>query len=330
MTPNTKSPSTHQSPRENIESAFLNVAKSVAGAALVRVHVDVLPIATAAITHSILHDKKLADMPICNIHSVKLVQSTPPRIADPLGAYAAADLKQEKLLILPIDMDKHRNHDIPYELIVAKELIKPGECVIIQIDCFQLSYDDAIAKLSRLDTAAREMGVLVVVLMPGRKMVDMSYLNDHCALYIDIEACDPEPDAQIALAVTNVTLAGWHIQGIGRVQVDGLLMDDGTWKYRTEPLIAKRATTRLAWYLAHAGFTPAATAKIIGPTKPSVLADLAALTIPPSNSVGLKPPAAWLDRWKLRYDSLAAQVEATAKTSQSAGNSAHVELRQHQ
>lgn len=292
--------------RKALDDAYRKSVERVAGVALLSVSPShALPGAMASIAHMILHRQVVVDMPTVPISTVSVFRPIESRSLEPLNVYAFSDIDARKLQMLAIERDDVSSLEPPKALTEAKAKIQSGACFFLQIHWATLSDDDTIIELERLDGAAREMGALVVIFMANGSKSDSTYLSEHCSMYAEIDACEPDPDAQVAFAMSNVTLRGWHAFGIGRVLVEMLMLPDATLAYREGPLHAERALTRLAWYLAHSGVPLVQIPKIIGPTtKPNVLVDLAAQVIQPFNSVGIVAPPNWVRRWASRYSTI--------------------------
>jgi hypothetical protein len=259
-----------------------------------------LAVTIGSLVDSILRDGTIADMPCSHILAATFPYPAGSREAEPVKAYAGQYVKANKLRLAPTDCSRI-NPWLPEGGHIVVNNLKPGECVIVQVDYKDTMRDDVLVTFAYLKAAAMKIGALIVIVVLCAKKQDVAWLGPHCDVFVEVGKCEPGPGAQAAIALVNESLAGWHSQGIGRVMAEAKLASNGDWTHRREPFIAERAIMRLAWYLYAEGVTIEKIAAIIGINKSNVSRGFDALLIPPKNTVGLVPPKGWHKRWAVRH-----------------------------
>ena len=233
--------------------------------------------------------------------AVTLLHSTDSRDAESVKVYASKDIQTGNLTSEVIDNCRTLNPLAPEGVHLIVYRLKPGTTLFARVAYKDLKRDDAIAALADLNVEAERLGALVVIYVQHTKKQDVTWLQEHSSVSVEVGKCEPGPGAQIALTLTNVSLASWHEQGIGRVMVEASLDSDVGWTYRMEPLIAERADIRLAWYMVYDGMSLRDIAKVFGIYASTISRGFRSLPVKPKNSVGLAPPADWRTRWARCY-----------------------------
>jgi hypothetical protein len=256
-------------------------------------------VAAAAVAHGIVVDHAVANLPVRAISQISFLRPSRPRGTVPLNAFASSAVKA-KLRDVTISHCPHLNPFVPEGVHIVLNHLKPGECVFVQVENKNLT-DGAIVALAELNAQVEELGALLVIFVFHEKKQEMTWLREHCGVFVEVGKCEPGPGAQAAVALTNVSLSHWNPHGIGRVMVEAFLDANGVWTYRSEPFIADRAIIRLSWHLRFKGVTVEQIAKLIGIHKSNVSRGIDSLLIPPDNTVGLVPPKDSRKRWIGRY-----------------------------
>jgi hypothetical protein len=292
-----------------IRNAFCTTVEPLKGVAIVTCSDLTIFAATQAATASgILADSVITDFPVAPVSTITFLYASGSHKAKSVTAYAAKAIRAKKLLMGHIDHCSRFNILLPEGAHIAIDGLEPGACIFAQVEYKDLTRDDAIAALAQLTAEAAKLGVLIVIFVLHTRKQNVTWLREHCQVFVEAAKCEPGPGAQIALMLTNVTLAGWHTQGIGRVMVEGFLDTDGAYTYRPEPFIADRAIIRLAWYvLRHAYLhkeevSLAKIKQVVGIDASNISRGIASLLISPKNTVGVSPPTGWLDRWAIDYN----------------------------
>ncbi|MFP3275110.1 MAG: hypothetical protein RXR52_29905, partial [Paraburkholderia sp.] len=292
-----------------IKKAFLTAVEPRTGVAIVTCSDPTNFAATeAAVASGILENQVIADQPVNPVSTITFLYASGSNKAKPVMAYAAKAIRAKKLLIEQIDRCTRFHILAPEGAHIAIGRLKPGACIFAQVEYKDLTRDDVIAALAQLNAEAHKLGALIVIFILHTRKQDVTWLREHCQVFVEAGKCEPGPRAQIALVLTNVTLANWHPQGIGRVMVEGFLDPDGAYTYRPEPFIAERAIIRLAWYVlrhAHLHKEKVSLAKIgqvIDISPSNISRGVAPPMISPKNAVGVSPPTGWHDRWATDYN----------------------------
>ncbi|MGP8433729.1 hypothetical protein ACT2FY_05450 [Paraburkholderia fungorum] len=292
-----------------IKKSFLGAVEPLTGAAIVTCSNPMNFAATQAATaSSILDDGVIADFPVAPVSTITFLSASSLQKAKPVTAYAAKAIRAKKLLIKHIDRCTRLHILAPEGAHIAIANLEPGKCIFAQVEYKDFMRDDVIAALAPLNAEAKKLGALIVIFILHTRKQDVTWLREHCQVFVEAAKCEPGPRAQIALVLTNVTLADWHPQGIGRVMVEGFLDPDGAYTYRSEPFVADRAIIRLAWYVlrhAHLHKEEVSLAKIgqvIGIAPSNISRGVAPPMISPKNAVGVSPPMGWHDRWAIDYN----------------------------
>ncbi|RKE24444.1 hypothetical protein B0G76_8331 [Paraburkholderia sp. BL23I1N1] len=281
-------------------------------------------VAMAAVAHGIVCDDAIANQQIRHISNITFLHPSGRRALVPVKAFASSAVKA-KLREVPVSHCTNLNPLVPEGVHIVLNQLKPGECIFVQIDYQTVVRDVAIAALAELNVKIKELGAVLVIFVLHSKKQDVSWLQGHCGMFVEVGKCEPGPGAQAAVALTNVSLSSWHSHGIGRVMVEAFLEPDNTWSYRSEPFIAGRAIIRLAWCLCRKGVKLEQIAKVIGIDKSNISRGLALLLIPPNNTVGLVSPKGCRKRWISRYPE-AENVWPVNKPDQRAGTNATDEV----
>lgn len=261
----------------------------------------VIGVSMAVIADGIIRDSTIADLPVCSVSEIIFLHPSGSREAEPVKWYAANHIGAKRLLPGPINYCKRFNPASPEGAAILIGRLKAGACIFVQVEYKDLRRDDTIAALASLETESKKIGALVVIYVLCSTKDDPAWLRGNCEVFVAVRKCEPAPDAQAAIVLINVSLAGWHPQGIGRVMVEASLDSAGVWAYRQEPFIAERAIVRLAWYLRARRVKVEQIAKIVGINRSNVSRGLDSLLISPDNTVGLIPPKGWQKRWASRY-----------------------------
>jgi len=276
-----------------------------------------LAVTIGSLVDSVLRDGTIADMQCSHIQAATFLYPAGSREAEPVKAYAGQYVKANKLRLAPTDCSRI-NPWLPEGGHIVVNNLKPGECAIVQVDYKDTMRDDVLVTFAYLKAAAVKIGALIVIVVLCAKKQDAAWLGPHSDVFVEVGKCEPGPGAQAAIVLVNESLAGWHLQGIGRVMAEAKLASNGDWTYRREPFIAERAIMRLAWYLYAEGVTIEKIAAIIGIHKSNVSRGFDALLIPPKNTVGLVPPKGWHKRWADRYPEVE-RLRPVSKSETSAG-----------
>lgn len=281
---------------------FRETVESATGVVLVTAtDSTVTAVSIGAIAAGIFRGSAIADLPVCPISTITCLYPSGSRQAETVKWYAANDIRARKLLMGPVSHCKHFNPMSPEGGAILIGYLKPNTCFFVQVEYKDLRRDDTIAVLAQLDAETKKHSALVVIYVLCSTKDDPDWLRGNCEVFVAVRKCEPAPDAQAAIVLTNVSLAGWHPQGIGRVMVEAILDSAGVWAYRQEPFIAERAIIRLAWYLRARRVKVEQIAKIVGINRSNVSRGLDSLLISPDNTVGLVPPKGWQNRWASRY-----------------------------
>lgn len=257
-------------------------------------------VAMAAVADGIVCDHAIADHQVRHVSKVTLLHPSGPRGSVPLKAFASSAIKA-KLHEVPISHCIHFNPLAPEGVHILVNQLKLGECVFVQVEYKDLTRDAAIVALAELNANVEQLDALLVLFIFHTKKQDVGWLQERCGVFVEVCKCEPGPNAQAAVVLTNVSLSYWHPHGIGRVMVEAFLNSDNVWTYSSEPFIAGRAIIRLSWHLRFKGVTVEQIAKIIDIHKSNVSRGLDSLLIPPDNAVGLVPPRGSRRRWISRY-----------------------------
>ncbi|AWY65018.1 hypothetical protein A8H36_06995 [Burkholderia thailandensis] len=285
-----------------IRKAFHDNVKPAKGVVLVTgTEPTISPFAMTAIANDICAGGTIADLPVRSVSTVTYLHSSDSRDAESIKAYASKDIQTGKLKSVAIDNCRSFNPLAPEGVHLTVCHLTPETALFARVAYKDLKRDDAIAALADLNAEAERLGALVVIYVQHTKKQDVTWLQEHSGVSVEVGKCEPGPGAQIALTLINVSLASWHAQGIGRVMVEAFLESDGGWTYRREPLIAERAVIRLAWYMAYEDMTLREIAKVVGIYASNVSRGFQLLSIQPKNAPGLAPPADWRTRWARCY-----------------------------
>jgi hypothetical protein len=273
-------------------------------------------VATAAVADGIVRDHAIADQPVGQISKITFLHPSGPRGPVPLRAFVSSHARAKLHEVHLIHCS--RLTLVPEGVHILVNQLNPGECVLAQVECKDLTREAAIVALAELNARVRELGALLVIFVFHTKKQDVSWLQEHCGVFVEVGKCEPGPDAQAAVVLTNVSLSCWHPHGIGRVMVEAFLGADNAWTYRSEPFIAERAVIRLAWSLCFKKVKFEQIKEIIGIDKSNISRGLASLLIPPDNTVGLVPPSGSRKRWISRYPEVET-IWPVSKPNQSTG-----------
>lgn len=257
-------------------------------------------VAIAAVADGIVRNHAIADLPVRPISKIAFFHPSGSRAPVPVKAFVSKDI-QAQVHMVPISHCHRFNPLVPEGMHILMSDLRPGECVFVQVECKDLTRDATIVALAELNAKVEELGALLVIFVFHTKKQDVTWLQEHCGVFVEVGKCEPGPGAQAAAALTNLSLSHWHPHGIGRVMVEAFLDANGAWTYRSEPFIAERAIIRLSWHLRFKEVTVEQIAKIIDIHKSNVSRGLDCLLIPPDNTVGLAPPRGSRRRWISRY-----------------------------
>ena len=292
-----------------IRSAFRENVEPAKGVVLVTsTDPTIVAPAVAAIANGVHTEGTIADLPVARRSTITFLHPSGSREVESVKSYARKDIQAGKVRTGMIDHCRRLNVLSPEGVHFLMNRIEPESCVFVTVEYRQLKLDDAIAALTEINAEATRLGVLVVICVLHAQKQDMASLRDHCAVSIVVRKCEPGPGAQIAIVLDNLSLAGEHERGIGRVMVEAFFEPDGTWKFAREPFIAERAIIRLGWYilrLAHRlkeDVPLAKIAKVVGIVPSNISRGLTPLLISPKNAVGVGPSKGWFDRWAADYN----------------------------
>lgn len=309
-----------------IRNAFCTTVEPLKGVAIVTCSDRTIFAATqAAVASGILADSVIADLPVAPVSTITFLYASGSHKTNPVTAYAAKAIRAKKLLIKHIDRCTRLHILAPEGAHIAIGSLEQGNCIFAQVEYKDFTRDDVIAALAQLNAEAKKLGALIVIFILHTRKQDVTWLREHCQVFVQAAKCEPGPGAQIALVLTNVTLADWHPQCIGRVMVEGFLDPDGAYTYRPEPFIADRAIIRLAWYvLRHAYLhkeevSLAKIKQVVGIDASNISRGVGSLPISPKNTVGVSPPSGWLDRWAIDYNLAILWMRKPADTGVVAG-----------
>lgn len=262
----------------------------------------IFAVAVAAIVNGIHTDSTIADLQVGPVSVITFLHSPGSRDAESVKSYACKDAHAGKLQAKSIKHCRRFDPLCPGGVPHVIRNLKQGNCVFVFVDYRDLKRDDAIAALVDLNAEAARLGALVAIYVQHTKKQDVTWLRYYCIAAVEVRKCEPGPEAIVAIALDNLTLASKHLLGVGRVMIEAFRERDGGWTYRSGPLIAERAVIRLAWYFAHEGMKLRDIAKIGGIAASNISRGLQPLLIQPKNAVGLAPPAGWRARWTRDYD----------------------------
>lgn len=261
-------------------------------------------ISLAAIADHIVRKHTIADMSVPQISEITVLHPSGSRGPLPMKAFASIGVKT-KLNTVTLGSCSSLNPFTPEGVHILGSQLKPGGCTIVTVDYKNLTRDAAIVALAELKSVVEAIGALLVVFINHTKKQDVGWLQGHCNVFVEVKKCEPGPCAQAAVVLTNVSLAHWHSQGIGRVMVEAVLEPDNVWVYHSEPFISERAIIRLAWCLCYHGAKFDQIKEIVGIDKSNISRGLGSLPIAPDNTVGLVPPKGSRKRWIIRYPEIA-------------------------
>lgn len=258
-------------------------------------------VAIAAVVDGILVDGTIADLPVCSVSAITLIHALGSREAELVKSYANASIQTGKFGMEEISDCRRISPFAPEGVPLTLRYLKPSTCVFAVVNYRDLKRDDTVAALADLNAKAMVRDALVVIYIQHTKKQDLTWLRDYCVAFVEVRTCEPGPCAALAIVLDNLTLAGEHMLGVGRVMIEAFHTSDDGWSYQEEPFIAERVVIRLAWYLAHEGMNLREIAEIVGIAASNVSRGFQALLIQPKNSVGMVPPAGWFSRWAGSY-----------------------------
>ncbi|WP_419692487.1 hypothetical protein ACN262_23425 [Burkholderia gladioli] len=124
--------------------------------------------------------------------------------------------------------------------------------VTLAQSCDSLSAEHLIAGMCQMRASAQNAAayVLLVIVCPSKEQVPG--IRDFCDEYLEVDACEPDPDAHLAFSIEALRLADMHTLGYGKVICNVTLTDDGYMR-TFEPFIATSLRDRLIWKLRAAG-----------------------------------------------------------------------------
>lgn len=141
--------------------------------------------------------------------------------------------------------------------------------VTLAQSCDSLSPEHLIAGMCQMRTTAQNAAayVLLVIVCPSKEQVPG--IRDFCDEYLEVDACEPDPDAHLAFSIEALRLADMHTLGYGKVICNVTLTDDGY--LRTfEPFIAKSLRDRFIWKLRASGHSLTEIGELVDLHKSSV------------------------------------------------------------
>ncbi|WP_186222574.1 hypothetical protein [Burkholderia gladioli] len=135
--------------------------------------------------------------------------------------------------------------------------------------CDSLSPEHLIAGMCQMRATAQNAAayVLLVVVCPSKDQVPG--IRDFCDEYLEVDACEPDPDAHLAFSIEALRLADMHTLGYGKVICNVTLTNDGYMR-TFEPFIATSLRDRLIWKLRAAGKSLSEIGELVGLHKSSV------------------------------------------------------------
>ena len=215
-----------------IRKTFHESVETVEGAVLVTCNdPTIVAVAVAAIAAGIHTDGTIADHRVHPVSTITLPHSSGSREIESVKSYARKDIQAGKMKMDQIYRCRRLNVFAPEGAHLFMSRMQPGVCVLAMVEYRDLQRDDAIAALTEINAEAKKLGVPVVIFVLHTTKQNAASLRDHCAVFVVVRKCEPGPGAQIAIALDNLTLAGWHDQGIGRVMIEASLGRDGTWTF---------------------------------------------------------------------------------------------------
>lgn len=126
-----------------------------------------------------------------------------------------------------------------------------------------------IAGTCRIPATAEKAAahVLLVIVCPAKARAPD--IRDFCHEYLEVEACAPDPGAQLAFSVEALQIGERHSIGYGKVICNICLTGDG-YVRKFEPFIAKFLRDRFIWNLRGSGKSLADIGALVGLHKSTV------------------------------------------------------------
>lgn len=262
---------------------------------------SLLAMSIAAISYGIARSRIIADLPVDPVSTITILSPSASRVPEAVNTFTPEAVKA-KLRTLLMGHCNTLNPLCPEGAHILSDQLKPGTCVVAYVEYGSLTRDEATGVLAHLNAVVEQVGTFVIIFVVCNKKQDTSWLRAYAGEFVEVTKCEPGPGAQAAIAVTNVSLADRHAQGIGRVMIETFVDSSGAYTFRSEPLIAERAIIRFAWCARNKGAKIEQIAKLVGLNKSNVSRGLENLLVPPNNEVGMKPQKGSRGRWATVYD----------------------------
>ncbi|TDQ93239.1 helix-turn-helix domain-containing protein [Paraburkholderia silvatlantica] len=132
-----------------------------------------------------------------------------------------------------------------------------------------ISPEHLIAGMHEIRTAAEQANAYVLLFVVRGDNDQVAKIQDFCDDYLEVEECEPDPDAHLAFSIEALRFGDMHRLGYGKVLCDVTLNDD-LYMRTFEPFIAKSLRDRFIWKLRASGKSLAEIGELIGLHKSSV------------------------------------------------------------
>ncbi|MFX1802083.1 hypothetical protein PWR66_00135 [Paraburkholderia sp. A1RO-5] len=118
--------------------------------------------------------------------------------------------------------------------------------------CDSLPPEHLIAGMHEIRTAAEQANAYVLLFVVCTNEDQVPSIQDFCDEYLEVDECEPDPDAHLAFSIEALRLADMHALGYGKVICNVTLTDDG-YTRKFEPFVAKSLRDRFIWKLRASG-----------------------------------------------------------------------------
>lgn len=266
-----------------------------------------LAMSIAAIAGGIVRDRVIADLPVDPVSAITILSPSGSRVLEAVKTFTRKDVEAQLKTVL-IGHCNSFNPLCPEGAHILRDHLNAGACVVTYVAYKDLRRDEATGVLTHLTEAAEKFGARLIIFVVCTKKQDTAWLRAYAGEFVEVSKCEPGPGAQMAILLTNVSLADRHEQGIGRVMIEAFVDPNGVYSYRAEPFIAERAIIRLAWFIlrwAHRlkeDVPLAKIAQVVGIVPSNISRGITPLLISPKNAVGVGPSKGCFDRWAADYN----------------------------
>ena len=265
------------------------------GVVLVQVKdLGLMPYVRSTVERAVIHQDRLADLPLPEIRSLKAVHAWDSRRDADLAGKLHGEEPGHQLSSLLLQDCPTLNCLSPEGATLLLEHLESSCGVTAQQTYRGILREHMVSSLGALENKAKAQHGLALLFLQCSPADDVAWMADHVTEFISAEECEPGPNAEIAFCLASQSLSNQHGCGIGRTMHE-IAIGNG-FKHKQSAFIAANARDRFIWLMRRDGASLSEIAELLGIDKSTVSKRLKSL-LPTTVSLQVDLLEGWRDEW---------------------------------